>query len=269
MGKGWSKGLTSATDPRIAGRAAAHRGMRYERRKPIEDCNWGITSFRTLPLGWSDEMAYLVGLTATDGCLITGRHQINFKSQDRQLVELYIRLLGRTNKIVTERTSTGGTAYHVQFGDASWYRWLLSVGLSPRKSLTLASLDVPDQYLFPALRGLLDGDGSIINKVYRADTGRRTDYYWEYLLTRFHSASKPHLEWIGRRVASLTGLNGYLQEVRRRKPDATRHPFFHLRYGKRASLSLLPLLYPRGAPCLERKRAIWLDYAARHGIVLR
>ena len=27
----------------------------------------------TLPLEWSDDMAYLVGLTATDGCLIRGR----------------------------------------------------------------------------------------------------------------------------------------------------------------------------------------------------
>lgn len=264
MGKGWSKGLTSATDPRVAGRAAAHRGMRYQRRKPIEDCNWGIASSRTLSLGWSDAMAYLVGLAATDGCLITGRRQINFKSSDRDLVALYLRLLGRTNKIVTERTRTGGLAYHTQFGDAAWYDWLLSIGLSQRKSLTLGPIAVPDAQLFPTLRGLLDGDGTITNKVYRADTGRRSDYYWEYLLTRFESASRIHLEWIASRVEASTGLSGYIQEVRRKQPDPTRHPFFHLRYGKRASLVLLPRLYPSGAPCLERKRRVWLDYATRH-----
>jgi hypothetical protein len=32
-------------------------------------------------------------------------------------------------------------------------------------------------------------------------------------------------------------------------------------------LVLLPLLYPATAPCLERKRAIWLDYARRHGVI--
>ena len=210
-------------------------------------------------------MAYIVGLTATDGCLISGRRQINFKSMDRQLVELYLRLLGRKNRVLTGRTRVGGVAYCTQFGDAAWYEWLIGIGLMPRKSLTLGAIAVPDRHLFAALRGLLDGDGSIVNHVYRADTRDRDDYYWEYLLTRFCSASRPHLEWIAERVFRATGLRGNIQEARRRVPDPTRHSFFHLRYGKRASLMLLPLLYPPGAPCLERKRAIWLDYQVRHG----
>lgn len=266
MGKDWSKGLTQATDPRVAAAAAAHRGLRYERRTPVEECDWSVRTSRTLTLTWSDAMAYIVGLTATDGCLISGRRQINFKSADRDLVALYLQLLGRTNSIVSSRTRAGGGVFHTQFGDASWYDWLLSVGLSPRKSLTLGAIAVPDQHLFPLLRGLLDGDGSIYNRVVRADTGRRDDYYWEYLLTRFQSASRDHLEWIAARVQTSTGLTGYLQEVRRAQPDPRRHPFFHLRYGKRASHVLLPLLYPEGAPCLERKRAIWTGYAARHDV---
>ena len=209
-------------------------------------------------------MGYLVGLTATDGCLVTGRRQISFKSCDRQLVELYLSLLGRTNKIVVEHTGTGGTAYHAQFTDAAWYRWLQSVGLSPRKSLTLGDISVPDEFLFPLVRGLLDGDGSITNRFLRADTKRHSDYYWEYLMTRFSSASRAHLEWLSGRILSATGISGYLQQIRRRNPDPTRHAFFQLRYGKRASVVLLPLIYPPNAPCLERKRAIWLDYAARH-----
>lgn len=268
MGKDWAKGLTKATDARVARMADGHRGLRYARRKPAEECDWVVRTSRTLPLRWSDEMAYVVGLTATDGCLLTGRRAVNFKSMDRELVALYLRLLGRTNQIVTERTRTGGVAYHTQFSDAEWYEWLRSVGLSPRKSLTLGAIDVPDAYLVPTLRGLLDGDGSILNKVYRADTSQRNDYYWEYLLTRFHSASRLHLEWIAARVAALIGVRGYLQEIRSSTP-LRRHAFFHLRYGKRASLVLLPLLYPPGAPCLERKRAIWLGYAVRHGIDVR
>ena len=267
MGKGWAKGLSAATDPRVAAAAAAHRGLRYERRTPVEDCDWSVRTSRTLRLAWSDEMAYIVGLTATDGCLISGRRQVNFKSADSELVALYLRLLGRTNNVLSSRTRTGSLVYFTQFGDAAWYDWLLSIGLSPRKSLTLGAIAVPEQHLFPLLRGLLDGDGSILNRVMRADTGRRIDYYWEYLLTRFMSASRDHLEWIAARVESSTGLKGYLQEVRRAQPDPGRHAFFHLRYGKRASQVLLPLLYPDAAPCLERKRAIWVAYAARHGLL--
>lgn len=47
-----------------------------------------------------------------------------------------------------------------------------------------------------------------------------------------------------------------------------RHPFYTLKYGNRASLRLLPTLYgDPAAPCLLRKRAIWLDYATRHALV--
>jgi hypothetical protein len=223
-----------------------------------------VAGLTTLPLTWSDEMAYTVGLTATDGCLITGRRAINFKSGDRQLVETYLRLLGRKNRVKSHPTNTGGVAYYTQFHDSALYEWFRSTGLTPRKSLTIGALSVPDEFLFPLARGLLDGDGSVINEVYRADTGRRSDYYWEYLITCFTSASRPHLAWLQSRLASTTGQFGVISELKRKNPIPKRHPFFELRYAKLSSLVLLPLLYPTDAPCLERKRAIWLNYRERH-----
>lgn len=265
MGKGWAKGLTAATDPRIARRAEGRRGTKYVRRTPPELCRWRLKGLTTLPLTWSDDMAYLVGLTATDGCLITGRRAINFKSGDRQLVETYRRLLGRTNRVKSHPTKKGGIAYYTRFHDSALYGWFRSTGLTPRKSLTIGALSVPDGFLMSLARGLLDGDGSIINKFYRADTGRRTDY-WEYLITRFTSGSRPHLEWLRLRLANTTGQVGTISEVKTKEPRPNRHPFFELEYGKRSSLVLLPLLYPAAAPCLERKRAIWFSYALRHGV---
>ena len=266
MGKGWAKGLTAATDPRVARMAESHRGKQYVRRTPVELCRWPVARLTTLPLEWSDDMAYLVGLTATDGCLITGRRAINFKSGDRQLVETYLRLLGRTNRVKSQPTKQGGVAYFTQFHDSALYGWFGSTGLTPRKSLTIGGLSVPDQFLIPLVRGLLDGDGSVINKVYRADTGRRSDYYWEYLITSFKSASRPHLEWLQTRLLRVTAQMGSLAEMKTKIPRPNRHPFFELRYGKRSSLVLLPLIYSADAPCLERKRAIWLNYAERHAI---
>jgi hypothetical protein len=266
VGKGWAKGLTAATDLRVARMAAAHRGKQYVRRTPLELCRWPLAGLTTLPLEWSDDMAYLVGLTATDGCLITGRRAINFKSGDRQLVETYLRLLGRGNRVKSHPTESGGVAYFTQFHDSALYEWFRSTGLTPRKSLTIGALSVPDGFLMALARGLLDGDGSIINKVYRADTGRRSDYYWEYLITRFTSGSRPHLDWLRLRIANATGQVGTVGEVKTKEPRPNRHPFFDLEYGKRSSLILLPLLYPAAAPCLERKRAIWFSYALRHGL---
>lgn len=221
MGKGWAKGLTAATDPRIARAADGHRGKQYVRRTPPELCRWPLAGLTTLPLAWSDDMAYIVGLTATDGCLLTGRRAINFKSGDRELVETYLRLLGRKNRVKSHPTKTGGTAYYTQFHDSALYEWFRSVGLTPRKSLTIGALSVPDEFLMPLVRGLLDGDGSIINKFYRADTGRRDDYYWEYLVTCFTSASKAHLEWLRDRLGQATGRMGVLSELKTRKPRRT------------------------------------------------
>src|SRR5437868_4855427 len=68
----------------------------------------GIRPFRS---SGSDEMAYIVGLTATDGCLFTGRRKINFKSEDRQLVETYLSVLGRTNRVKQEKTRRGGIVF--------------------------------------------------------------------------------------------------------------------------------------------------------------
>jgi hypothetical protein len=266
MGKGWAKGLTKATDPRVARAAAGHRGLAYERRTPVEDCKWPGSSATKLAVQWSHEMAYIVGLTATDGCLISGRCQINFKSQDRELLETYLVLLGRSNPVRVEATRSGGRAYSVQFGDAKLYRWLESIGLTPRKSLTLGAIDVPDEHLFPLVRGLLDGDGSVINKTYRADTRRRDDYFWEYLQTKFYSASRTHAEWLQSRLSNAAGVRGYLSRVRPPAGRLSSNPMFHLRYGKRESLVLLPLIYVDGAPCLARKRAIWDDYRLRHAI---
>jgi hypothetical protein len=266
-GKGWAKGLSKDTDSRVARMAEAHRGMLYERRTPFEQCKWPFAGKTKLALEWSDEMAYVVGLTATDGCLFTGVRKINFKSEDRQLVATYLTLLGRTNRIKEQLTRTGNIAYVAEFHDSRLYEWFRSVGLMPRKSLILGEIDVPDATLMALARGLLDGDGSIINEVYRADTHRRSDYYWEYLITRFTSASRPHLDWLEARIRALTGLYGSVGEVKRKAPDPTRHPFFRLEYGKLASHVLLPLLYPsREMPCLERKRAIWYAYAQRHGV---
>ena len=207
-------------------------------------------------------MAYIVGLTATDGCLFTGRRKINFKSEDRQLVETYLSVLGRMNRVKQERTRTDGVVYFTEFSDARLYEWFRSVGLTPRKSLTLGPIEVPDPYLAPLARGLMDGDGSILNFVHRPTVKAQPNYWYERLWLCFHSASRPHIDWLRGRIKELVGLNGYVERIVRKK----RHDLFRLKYGKRESIVLLRLLYSDpNAPCLERKRGKWIDYALRNG----
>lgn len=260
MAKGWAKGLRASTDARVAHAAAAHRGQKYIRRTPLEEGRWR-RAYPPVAIAWTDKMAYAVGLLATDGCLVTGRKRVQFGSEDRELVELLLSCLDRPARLREERTRIGNLYYRTQFGDARFYDWLLSIGLTPRKSLSLGAIDVPSEHLIALTRGLLDGDGSIGNHVYRADTRGRPGYTWEFLWVAFNSSSRAHLLWLSEHLSRAHDINGYLGRTER----PSRAPHFSLRYGKRASIELLSALYADPeAPALSRKRAIWSDYLRRH-----
>jgi hypothetical protein len=205
-------------------------------------------------------MAYIVGLTATDGCLFTGRRKINFKSEDRQLVETYLSVLGRSNRVKQAPTRTGGVVYFTEFHDSRLYEWFRSVGLTPRKSLTLGALDVPNAHLIPLARGLMDGDGSILNFVHRPTVKAQPNYWYERLWVCFHSASRPHIDWLRERLSPIAQSGGYLEVAKREG----RHDFYKLKYGKAATVALLTAFYADdNAPRLVRKWEIWNDYVNR------
>jgi hypothetical protein len=90
----------------------------------------------------------------------------------------------------------------------------------------------------------------------------------QILTTRFASLSPSRGE-MRTRLCATTGQAGCLSQlnVNLKNPPPSRHPFFGLRYGKRSSLVLPPLLYPSAAPCLERKRAKWIAYAQCQAII--
>jgi hypothetical protein len=263
-GKGWARGKTAASDVRVARAAAAHVGLTYQRRTPFELLRWPSKSSRPASYQWTPAMAYAVGLIATDGCLIERGRAIAFVSRDAQLVETLLVCLGREPRYRTDHTRSGQEVYRFQKKDPVLYRWLEAAGLTPRKSLTLGAIRVPEPLLPDLVRGLLDGDGSIINKVWRADTTRRSDYYYEYLRVHFVSASRPHVEWLHGQLRGTLGLRGWIGTFIR----PGRHPSHRLAYGKHDSIKLLEWLYrDPGAPSLLRKKNIWTDYVRRSATI--
>ena len=247
MGKDWAKGLTAATDLRIARNGAARRGQRYKTKRHA-----------ARSLDWSLELAYGLGLTATDGCLSRDRRHITFDSKDRDLVETYLRCVGREDaRILPTRTRTGGRAYRAAFSDASLYDWLFARGIRPAKSLTLGAVEVPPNLLPHFLRGLIDGDGTIYVLRHRPTPKRYPDYWYVRLWTYFTSASRSHIEWLRDELRTSYGLNGYVE----RRVRKGRHDFYRLKFGKGDSLALLPMLYrDPGWPALQRKRRKWTSY---------
>ncbi|MBI3914712.1 MAG: hypothetical protein HY327_11085 [Chloroflexi bacterium] len=197
---------------------------------------------------WDSSLAYAVGLLVTDGNLSPDGRHIDFTSKDRELIETFKSCLSIDNRIGLK---VGGfskptVAYHVQFGDVGLYRWLLSIGVTPKKSKTIGAVEIPDEYFFDFLRGHLDGDGTI--RKYPDPVYPKA----QRLYVSFISASYQHLVWLQSRIETLLGLTGFLQEQTRS---------FELTYAKQESMLLLRMMYySTDLPCLERKRRIVQEF---------
>ena len=259
MGKDWAKGLTKETDPRIARNAAAHLGMQYQHHLPPELDRRSQSRADPMDTTWTPTLAYAIGLIATDGNLSRSGKSTNLVSAEIDQLETFKRCIPRAGRIGPH----GPNAWHVTVSSVVFYRWLLTIGLMPKKSLILAAIRVPDAYLIDFTRGLMDGDGSIDNYVIHpgGNVKRYPNYRYERLNVRFHAASCRHLEWIRESLQRVMGING---AILMRDPKDRPNPMYELKYGKHASLALLSRMYADPAsPRLERKWKIWDAYLGR------
>lgn len=173
-------------------------------------------------------------------------------SKDRDLLETFRRCIGSRAPISFNRR-----AFRVQVCDVGLYYWLETIGLTPRKSLTLGSIAVPDAVFTDFVRGLLDGDGSIFFSTVVPNPRRYPDHTYPRLRVQFLSASLAHIEWLRRCVRSHYSLEGWLT-TRRKDGRAPQHV---LRYSKHEAIALLSELYrDPSAPRLERKWGVWNSF---------
>lgn len=163
-----------------------------------------------------------------------------------------------------KRGGFGAWTNQVAVWDSALHAWLLSVGVIPRKTLLLGEIAVPDAYLAPLARGLLDGDGSVLSYWHVPNRRRYPGHQNLRPTTRFYSASLIHLEWLAHRLKGQLGLSGSIGVDSR----ATRsHPLYHLQFAKTASRSLLAVLYSdEAAPRLARKHDKWLWFLENEAV---
>jgi hypothetical protein len=220
-------------------------------------------------LDWSSNLAYAAGLVATDGFLTT-RNVVGFSSTDLELVETFLRCIDRPirYKTVEPERQVGNaglgirarkTLYIARCSDPLLYDRFLDAGITPRKSLSLGPVEVPPHYFFDLVRGLLDGDGSVMSLT-AAPHGNASEYRLRRLRLAFYSGSQVHLEWLHSRFAEY-GIRGSLHIAKRNG-----HALYHLIHSDRAAETILTTIYedPR-APRLERKWRIWQDHRGVRG----
>ena len=201
------------------------------------------------PLGkvkikWSPEFAYAIGLLATDGNLSPDGRHIIFTSKDWELINNFQESL-KINFHIGRKSSSAQDVkkyYVVQIGDVLFYRFLLSIGLMPKKTKIIEAIKIPNKYFFDFLRGHFDGDGTFYSYW---DPRWRASYMF---YTVFVSASKNHIKWLREKIFKFVKIKGHITKSIN---DST----YQLKYAKKESLKLFPrLYYDKNVVCLTRKR---------------
>lgn len=194
---------------------------------------------------WSSNLAYVVGLLATDGNLDKDRARVEFVSTDQELIALYCSALN-LNSIHVGVTAYEGRKpwYKVRVHDNQFRHFLEDVGLTPAKSKTLGALEIPDDYFRDFLRGVLDGDGSWY--IQKSWLGR-----YQYLKVELVSASYSFIEWTNHKISTLEGLRGTTR-------SRSLGRYHYLSFSGRQAIDLGTwLYYSSNVLALSRKRIIW------------
>jgi hypothetical protein len=112
---------------------------------------------------WTPEMAYVLGLWWTDGCMRvkrnTGAHQIEIASNDRDHLETIAQVIG--GKYFLRKVSPQANTYVISFCSKEMYQDIAAHGGTPHKSRTIGFPDVPPDLLPHFVRGVVDGDGTL------------------------------------------------------------------------------------------------------------
>ena len=210
---------------------------------------------------WTPELAYVVGLLATDGNLSGDGRHVTMRSAELEMIETFQKCLDDHHKLGTEIKPNGSISYRMQVCGVAFYRWLLTIGLFPAKSYTIGPLAIPDEFFRDFFRGCIDGDGSIrvYKDTYNEYRGRK--YENQRLYVHLVSASPIFIDWIQDTVSALTNIHGVVVNV---PPRSEKHvPLYLLKYAKAESLKIIDwIYYSPDVPCLQRKRKRAEDTAA-------
>lgn len=201
--------------------------------QPVFRYPWNETFFDH----WSDAMAWLLGIIWSDGYLDRG-NRVSVCSKDRDLIECIAILISQQNGV---RPKNNGRHWSIGFTAPHAADRLRSLGLMTAKSHIIGwPNDLPHAYEAAFVRGLLDGDGTVILSKRR--TGQQRPDLRVGLCSASEKLTTGFIEWCSR-----NGLKA--------RPY-TRGSVHTVLILQQASLRALhALLYPRpDVPCLARKR---------------
>ncbi len=126
--------------------------------------------------GWSPQMAYVLGVFYTDGCLTAGKAgylSASISQKEPELLEKCLALM-KCDAPLTYRpnNSPAGGLYTFAVNHQNVCMDLVALGLHPRKSRTIQFPEAPAELHRHFIRGCWDGDGSVCKLGERPSTWR-------------------------------------------------------------------------------------------------
>lgn len=157
-----------------ARRRAAAKGL-------VPGCSVNRRFFRE----WGQEMAYVLGIIYTDGCLHettildtkgarTGTSlSLSLAQKEPELLDKVSALMKCDAKLRHSprrayESGIAGEVYRFNLADQAVCQDLLRLGVTPRKSRRMRFPAVPDEFLRHFIRGCWDGDGSVYSELGKA-----------------------------------------------------------------------------------------------------
>jgi hypothetical protein len=182
---------------------------------------------------WHSGLAYAVGLLTSDGCLSSDKRHVDLTSVDIDQLENFNKALGVKFSIglKDKNSKSHQAAYRVQISSVLFYKFLESIGLTTRKSLTIMKVRLPDEYFHDFLRGLFDGDGysySYWDKRWRSS-------FMFYI--GFCSGSEHFIIWLQSMIKSLYKIGGHVTKAQKK------NTYYQLKYSKYEAVRLAGFLY--------------------------
>jgi len=200
---------------------------------------------------WSPQMAYVLGFFCADGYLQMGSQgggYVCFSSTDEEIILKIRTMLSSTHAVGRrdrrKKNPRWNIEYVLQVGNKKLYKDLEYLGLTRRKSLTLAFPDVPEACLGDFVRGYFDGAGCVhLGHYWRKDRG---EWKWQFS-TNFTSGSKGFLTELFRRLTPYV-FGGHI---------ASKTGGYELVFSHWDSIALFNLMYNNASAdvFLERKHS--------------
>ncbi len=191
---------------------------------------------------WNSKFAYAIGLLVADGCLSKDGRHMSLTSIDKEQILTFKSCLALTTKVARKFSGSGSMAYHTQFGDVLFYKFLMKIGLSSAKSKTISEILIPRRYFFDFLRGYFDGDGcsySYYDPIYPKS-------YRFYI--SFASGSEKYVDWLRSKLQEYAQIKGHI-DYRKNSTN------LQLKYAKKEAMIIAKKMYYRkGLVSLERKK---------------